>query len=953
MWIRRLVTAVGAISLLVAGLALVPTPAQAAGTDQLFWVGSTTTPVADGLFGATAATVPSATNLGSQAGLYRTLATDGTYLYFSDGTNLVRTGLDGTGKTTVVAGVPSPEQVTFAGNYLYFTLYNGGVYGVSLAILPASASQIFTVAGGGWNGVTVSGNTIYAINNSGSGAQGVQGLYSATLNGVSAVTATMIDASAVMTYGATKIYASAGKIYAAGSTGSIKVRDASGVWTSVSVADATGQGVYSVSVIDTTIYFSTSSAIGSVSTGGTGATILTSGSQFTGVWCVTAAPPTGTSAYTVTYNSNGASSGSVPIDYGSPYFAGSTVAVLGNTGTLTKTDNQFYGYWGLDGATSGTLKAPGSTFTISQNTTLYAQWVGGPLAYSLSSGGPIVTTSAFPATANGQTSEMTVYMRNTGATTYPNVANGGGGVGAPISSTCPSGGGTAFLMNAECQFTLRWTASGNLSNTFSYSYGGPSPAYLTLTGTMLNAARTPTFSAPVGTVDGYTVNVTNWDANWTWTPSVGSGSVAAGTGSGSTLPLTVSGLGASASATITMQTARSGYADGSATVTSSALTPARTPTFDTPVPTLDGYTVNVTNWDTNWTWTPSVGSGAVTAGAPSGALLPLTVTGLAAGVSATVTTAAGRTGYVTGTATVSGTAKPASGGGGGGSSASTDTPTTPTTPTTPPIVTPSTPEPLGPQDSPTANTLQPGGTDVTVGGTPVTVTTTPVPKTGSVAGTGDGWTVTVGGRTPAGGVEPLTSAGDVQIPQGGGVHVSGSGYQPGTTVAVYAMNPALLLGTFTVGADGSFASTVTLPAGISAGNAVIQVNGYASAGVVRSYSLGVKVARVAGAKVLTVKRTVYFAAGSSWLSPTTKSTLADAVKAVPKGAKSVSVVCTGNVQGTSDTSNDFTLSTARATNVAAQLKADKLVGKYYVTGRGIAKESGALGRKVIVTVTYR
>jgi len=101
-----------------------------------------------------------------------------------------------------------------------------------------------------------------------------------------------------------------------------------------------------------------------------------------------------------------------------------------------------------------------------------------------------------------------------------------------------------------------------------------------------------------------------------------------------------------------------------------------------------------------------------------------------------------------------------------------------------------------------------------------------------------------------------------------------------------------------------------------------------------------------------VKKTVYFAAGSSWLSPTTKATLADAVKAVPKGAKSVSVVCTGYVQGTSDTSNDFTLSTARASNVAAQMKAGKLAGKYYVTGRGIATEAGAKGRKVIVTVTY-
>jgi len=626
--------------------------------------------------------------------------------------------------------------------------------------------------------------------------------------------------------------------------------------------------------------------------------------------------------------------------------------VLGNTGTLTKTDNQFYGYWRLDDATSGTLKAPGSTFTISQNTTLYAQWVGGPLAYSLSSGGPIVTTAAFPTTANGQTSTMTVYMRNTGATTYPNVANGGGGVGAPISSTCPSGGGTAFLMNAECQFTLQWTASGNLSNTFSYSYGGPSPAYLTLTGTMLNAARVPAFDTPVRTADGYTVNLTNWDSSWTWTPSVGSGSVAAGSGAGSTLPLTVSGLAASASATLTMQTTRSGYADGSATVTSSALASARTPLLDTPVPTADGYTVNVTNWDTNWTWTPSTGAGSVTAGTPTGTTLPLTVTGLAAGASATVTMTAGRTGYVTGTAAVTGTALPASGGGGGGGDTSTSTPpqTTPTTPTT---VTPSTPVQLGPQDSPSTSRLLPGETLATLGGQQVPVATTTVPKSGSVSGSGVGWTVTVGGRTPSGRVQPLTSTGGVQIQQGGGVHVSGSGYAAGSTVMVYSLQPALLLGSVTVGADGSFAGTVTLPAAITPGRAVIQLNGYASAGVVRSYSLGVKVVRNSTVKVRTVTATVYFAAGSSWLNPTARAVLDGLATAVPKGAQSVSVVCKGYVQGTPSTSNDFTLSTQRAVRTAAHLKADRLSGKFYATGRGIAKDPGAKGRKVIVTITYK
>ena len=961
MWMRRIVSATLAIALLGAGMMALPESAQASSAnDRLYWVASTASPaVSDGLFGSTAGTVSTATNLDNQAGLYRTLATDGNHLYFSDGSNLVRTALDGSGKTTVVAGVGLPEQVTFAGNYLYYTVYNGGVYGVSLAgSFPATASQIFTVAGSGWNGVTVSGNTIYAINNNGSGSQGVQGLYSATLNGVSAVAATMIDASAVMVHLATKISASGGKIYAAGSTGSIKVRDSAGAWTSLNVSTATGQSVYSVTIVDSTVYFSTRiGEIGSVGTGGLSPTILSASSppaQFTSAWSVTAAPPSGTATYTVTYNGNGASSGSVPIDYGSPYFAGSTVAVLGNTGTLTKTDNQFYGYWRLDDATSGTLKAPGSTFTISQNTTLYAQWVGGPLAFSLSPGGPIVTTSAFPATANGQASTMTVYMRNTGATTYPNVANGGGGVGAPTSSTCPSGGGTAFLMNAECQFTLRWTASGNLNNTFSYSYGGPSPAYLTLTGTMLNAARTPTFSAPVRTADGYTVNVTNWNGSWTWTPSVSSGTVTAGTGSGTTLPLTVTGLTPGALATVTVQTARTGYVEGSATTNGTALLSARTPAFSSPVATADGYMVNVTNWNGSWTWTPSVSSGTVTAGTGSGTTLPLTVTGLAASASAVITMATERTDYVTGTATVSGTSRASGGGGGGGGGSSplVNPPTPAPKPTAPPVITPANPEPLGPLNLPTVSRLNPGGTVVTVGDNQVSVNTSKKSKAGSVTGTGDGWSVTIGGRKSTGGVEPLSSGGVVQIPQGGSVRVNGSGYAPGTTVTIYYLSPALLLGSITVDSDGSFAGNVVFPAALRSGNAVIQVNGYANAEVVRSYSQGVRITKSQTLKERKITKTVYFAAGSSRLSPVAMRSLAAVANAVPSGAKSVSVVSAGYVQRTPDTRNDYTLSTARAVRAANQLKVNGLKGKYYVTGRGIAKESGIKGRKVVVTITY-
>lgn len=92
-----------------------------------------------------------------------------------------------------------------------------------------------------------------------------------------------------------------------------------------------------------------------------------------------------------------------------------------------------------------------------------------------------------------------------------------------------------------------------------------------MTSGITGSALTPTFDTPSKTLDGFTVNVTNYNASYTWTPTPSAGTVTAGTASGSTLPLTVTGLTAGQSATITMATSRSGYSNGSGTVTGQAL----------------------------------------------------------------------------------------------------------------------------------------------------------------------------------------------------------------------------------------------------------------------------------------------------------------------------------------------------------------------------------------------
>ncbi|MCQ2752509.1 MAG: InlB B-repeat-containing protein, partial [Coriobacteriales bacterium] len=82
--------------------------------------------------------------------------------------------------------------------------------------------------------------------------------------------------------------------------------------------------------------------------------------------------PTPTS-YTVSYNGNGNTGGSVPTDSTS-YSSGGIVTVLGNTGNLVKTGYTFSG-WNTASDGSGTTYAAGGTFNISANTTLYAKWV--------------------------------------------------------------------------------------------------------------------------------------------------------------------------------------------------------------------------------------------------------------------------------------------------------------------------------------------------------------------------------------------------------------------------------------------------------------------------------------------------------------------------------------------------------------------------------------------------
>ena len=93
--------------------------------------------------------------------------------------------------------------------------------------------------------------------------------------------------------------------------------------------------------------------------------------------------------YTVTYNGSSADDGGVPVDASSPYTSGSTVTVLGNTGSLTRSIEgdaaTFYGWNTNSNMYDGTHYNEGKTFSITANTTLYAVW-GYTITWNLNSG---------------------------------------------------------------------------------------------------------------------------------------------------------------------------------------------------------------------------------------------------------------------------------------------------------------------------------------------------------------------------------------------------------------------------------------------------------------------------------------------------------------------------------------------------------------------------------------
>lgn len=321
-----------------------------------------------------------------------------------------------------------------------------------------------------------------------------------------------------------------------------------------------------------------------------------------------------------------------------PIAGGSTVTIVGT------------GFTGVSGANAvqfGGVNAQSYTVTPTSITAV---------APANTAGSKTVTITG--ATGNTASISYDYVAAPTIATITPNVGTINGGTSVTITGSGFTGASASSILfgsanptnvtvnAAGTQITLTTPArSTGAVNLTIASAGG---TVVLTNGYGYGTALTPTFGTPTATATGFTVQVTNYDAEFTW-PTL---TTTAGTATISNTGLvTVTGLLPGQPSTVTVTTTRTGFTNGTATVTSNA---SATPTFATPTRTADGYTVVISNYADyvgEYVWAnPTVTGGATVS--RSGATI--TVSGISvANTATTVSISVSRTNYLTGTGTVS------------------------------------------------------------------------------------------------------------------------------------------------------------------------------------------------------------------------------------------------------------------------------------------------------------
>jgi uncharacterized repeat protein (TIGR02543 family) len=210
--------------------------------------------------------------------------------------------------------------------------------------------------------------------------------------------------------------------------------------------------------------------------------------------------------YTITYNGNGNSGGTVPAS-GSYTNGGTAYAVLDNTGVLVKTGYTFAGWYSNATGTGGSAYAAAASYSSASNITLFAKWdpVARTVTYNLGSG-----TGTIPTQLTGRFIGGTFSTAVSSGFTRSGFAFAGWSDGTNIfaaNSTYTVGG-------ADVVLTAQWTAvSYSVTFLSNGATSGTAP-------TQANLTAGQTFTTPTNPFTKTGFNFAGWnDGTNSYAPS--------------------------------------------------------------------------------------------------------------------------------------------------------------------------------------------------------------------------------------------------------------------------------------------------------------------------------------------------------------------------------------------------------------------------------------------------
>ena len=311
----------------------------------------------------------------------------------------------------------------------------------------------------------------------------------------------------------------------------------------ITVSVASGYVINSITIAYSGSYGPATVTVGGVEVTGTNNVFQIAGSSFvlsdglTGQVRMTSVSidyGTASQNINVTYNANGATSGTVPTD-NTNYEKNASVTVLGNTGNLSKGEKFVFAGWTINPNGTGTIYGPSEgqthTYTITSSTTFYAKW--NQVKYTVSYDGNGNTSGNVPASATnynagenvtvlGNVAQSPLVKTGYSFSGWNTAANGGG--------TSYSAGDTISSINADITLYAVWQESETTITGTSWTYTFTSKTFDPLNGTkLLSGLCGETETKLNWTLSATGVSYTGYDG--TKGQQIGSGSDAASSAS--------------------------------------------------------------------------------------------------------------------------------------------------------------------------------------------------------------------------------------------------------------------------------------------------------------------------------------------------------------------------------------------------------------------------------------